>query len=90
MKTYNANTKAAARLLNAYNRATARDLRDVYTKCSTAKTRAEYECRAAMIDENGEDFRILSYNTFGFSCGWMTADGLRVETPTNSYFVKVA
>lgn len=37
MKTYNANTKAAARLLNAYNRATARDLRDCYTNCSTAK-----------------------------------------------------
>jgi hypothetical protein len=88
MKTINANTKAAARFFDAYNRSRNTSLWDCYASYSTAKACAERECRAKMYDEGGEDFRILSYNTFGFSCGWMVGDTLRVETPSYSYIIK--
>lgn len=85
MKTINANTKAAARFINAYRNSFDYSLRDCYGRYSTAKARAEYLCRAMMEKENGTGFKILSFNTFGFSCGWMVGDTLRVETPSNSY-----
>lgn len=88
MKTINNTTKTAQRFVNAYNRSTASTLADVYGRYSTEKSRAEYFCRQRMQNENGDGFRIISYNTFGFSCGWQTADGLRVETACNSYLIK--
>lgn len=88
MKTINATTKRGQAFIYTYNTATARRLSDVYTNPSTAKTRAEIECLRAMIAEDGQGFKILSYNTFCFSCGWETAQGLRIETATNSYLIK--
>lgn len=85
MKTINANTKAAARFINAYRNSYDYSLRDCYGHYSTAKACAERDCRAMMEKENGDGFKILSFNTFGFTCGWMVGDALRVETPTNSY-----
>ena len=85
MKHINTNTKAAARFIDAYNRSRDYSLRDCYGRYSTAKACAERECRAMMEKENGTGFKILSFNTFGFTCGWMVGDTLRVETPSNSY-----
>lgn len=85
MKTMNATTKAAARFIDAYRRSYRTSLWDCYESFSSAKACAERECRAKMYDEGGEDFRILSFNTFGFTCGWMVGDTLRVETPCNSF-----
>lgn len=60
---------------------------DCYKSYSTAKARAENACKRMMAQENGFEFRILSFNTFGFTCGWLTETGLRIETPTWSYFI---
>ena len=85
MKTINANTKAAARFIDAYNRSRDYSLMDCYGRYSYAKARAEMDCRAMMQIEGGDGFKIMSYNTFGFTCGWWVGDALRVETPSNSY-----
>ena len=47
-----------------------------------------------MYDDYGYDFRIISYNTFQFTCGWLFEDPqtavamLRVETANNSYIME--
>lgn len=87
MKTIKNTTKAAARFINSYNNSRRNSLRDCYTKYSTAKACAERDCRRWMDQENGHGFKILSFNTFGFTCGWMTENGLRIETPSASYLV---
>lgn len=85
MKTINANTKTATRFINAYNRSNDYDLMDVYGRYSVEKSRAQAWCKEQMRKENGTGFKIMSFNTFGFTCGWMVGDVLRVETPANSY-----
>lgn len=85
MKTINANTKAAARFIDAYNCSRDYSLMDCYGSYSHAKAIAERDCRAMMEKESGTGFKIMSFNTFGFTCGWWVGDALRVETPSNSY-----
>lgn len=88
MKTINANTKAAARFIDGYNRSNMYDLYDCYGRFSCEKARAERWCKEQMYKENGTGFKIIGYNCMAFSCGWMTAEGLRVETAQNSYLIK--
>lgn len=87
MKTLNNTTKAAARFINGYFDSRKYSLSDCYGRYSFEKARAERWCKDQMTKENGYEFRIISFNTFGFSCGWLTAAGLRIETPQNSYFI---
>lgn len=61
-----------------------------YACPSQAKIQALAECRKKCVSQDGYDFCIISYNTFGFTCGWLTLDDngkttLHVETPRNSY-----
>lgn len=88
MKTINASTKKGAALIQSYRMASASSLNECYTSCSHSKYIAERNCREWMAWEQGEGFRIMSFNTFSFTCGWRTAEGLRVETSSNSYLVK--
>lgn len=87
MQHINANTKAGSRYVNAWNHSQKFSLSECYGKYSTAKSRAEFLCKLAMYNEGGEGFRILSFNTFGFTCGWITPEGLRVETPQKSLLI---
>ena len=87
MKTINANTIKGQNFINAYNRSRNTSLWDVYGTFSADKARADKDCRRKMIEEDGEDYRIISANTFAFSCAWRTPAGLRVETSVNSYLV---
>lgn len=88
MKTINKNTKTASRWISAYVRSRYSTLSQCYVNCSFAKRRAENECRSLMLADGGEDFRIISYNSMQFSCGWRLADGsLRIETASNSYLI---
>lgn len=87
MTTLNPNTKRAENFVNAYNRSTDTTLRHCYGRYSWEKEHAEYDCRRKMDNENGFGFRILSYNTFQFTCGWVTSEGLRVETACGSYLI---
>lgn len=88
MKTINANTKRGQNFINAYNRSNYTSIYQCYTNPSWNKARAEYMCSEMMIKEGGNDYRVLSFNTFQFSCGWCTSEGLRVETAAGSYLIK--
>ena len=87
MKRINENTKKGTQFINAYNRSNYTSLRECYGRYSYEKERAEQDCIRKMLDENGSGFRIIGFNTCQFSCGWMTSDGLRVETACNSYII---
>lgn len=88
MKTINANTKRGRRYLEAYRRSTTTDIYEAYERPSTAKIRANYQCRQQMEREGGHGYKIIGYNCNFFTAAWQTAEGLRVETATYSYIVK--
>lgn len=87
MQTIKATTKRGQSFVNAYNRSYYYSLRDCYNSYSCAKACAENDCISWMRQESGRGFKILSFNAFGFTCGWITDNGLRIETPTNSYLI---
>ena len=63
---------------------------DCYKTPSAAKIEAYERCREKCYRQGGYNFCILSCNTFGFTCGWVTCQPsigctLHVETPKNSY-----
>lgn len=62
-------------------------LNEVYGKYSPAKYHAFVECVYMAQAEKGKNFHICSHNTFGFSVAWEVENGVRIETPKNSYLV---
>lgn len=62
-------------------------LAQAYKTYSDAKLKAWQYCYDLCNKENGENFHICSCNTFGFSVAWEVENGVRIETPQNSYFV---
>ena len=89
MTTITSISKKGAELLRKYNKSHNYDLGDCYGSCSSDKARAEIECRNQMYQEGGSCFKIISYNSYSFSCEWINPDGsLRVETACTSYIVK--
>ena len=89
MKKLNRDTEKAKSFIRNYWASSNITLRDCYGRYSKEKEAAERSCRAIMHKEGGCDFRIISYNTFGFTCGWRTktSTDLRIETPKNSYII---
>lgn len=83
----NGATKKGENLLNRALHHKGVYLEDVYSSWSAAKGRAWEWCRAKCLEEGGEQFSICAYNTFGFSVSWTTAEGMRLETPKNSYLI---
>lgn len=90
MKTLNNNTKQAKHYINAYNRSDINNLNQAYANPSTAKTRADYNCRMMMESEGGHGYKIISYNTFQFSVAWISGNSLRIETACNSFVIPEA
>lgn len=64
------------------------DLYDIYETFSELKRTAWRKCLNKCLNEDGRHFRIISHNRYGFSVAWDTREGVRIETPTNSYFIK--
>lgn len=87
MKTLNPNTKKAKAFIEAYNVSNATELYHVYGKFSQKKELAMYICRQKCLNDGRYDLRILSANTFQFTCGWRIENNLRVETRNNSYII---
>lgn len=89
----------AHKLDDVYQRYTYSDdtqLMDVYGRYSDKKARAYAYCRNLMLKYDGYDFRIISYNTFMFTCGFMFRDPATDEltfayiTPTYNYCSPIA
>ena len=87
MKTINNNTKQAQHFINAYNRSDIFTLREAYANPSTAKTRADYNCRMMMQSEGGHGYKIIGYNGFYFTVAWIAGNALRIETAYNSFII---
>lgn len=63
--------KDQEKIIQRYNNSTARELWDVYGRCSTAKRKAFENCKAKMLAlRNGRDMRILGASCFFFSCAF--------------------
>lgn len=64
------------------------NLNQIYDKWSDGKQRAFDWCyEQYLASEEPEAFSIISHNSWGFSVSWLCKDGLRIETPYNSYLV---
>ena len=87
MKTLNNNTKQAKRYIDAYNRSEIYYLNQAYGRPSTAKTRADYECRMKMQSEGGHNYKIIGYNSSFFTVAWIAGKDLRIETACNSFII---
>lgn len=89
MRVLNSSSVRGAAFVDAYKNSRVSSLAAAYKsgRYSSEKETAQNDCISKMRSEGGENFRILSAGRFFFSCGWMTAAGLRVETVSNSYLV---
>ena len=87
MKTINNNTKKAQAFINAYKSSSIFDIYEAYANPSTDKTRADYNCRMMMQNENGHGYKIISCNAFRFSAAWISGNSLRIETACNSFII---
>ena len=87
MKTINNNTKKAHAYINAYNRSEIYSLNQAYANPSTAKIRADYNCRMMMQNEGGHNYKIIGYNCNFFTVAWIAGKDLRIETAANSFII---
>lgn len=90
----NRNTKKAQDLIERFYNSEIDTLEDCYERCSAAKRKAFYECTKKFSDMDGQRFRIISFNTMSFTCGWLYIDKetgvimLNVETYRNTYTIE--
>lgn len=90
----NRNTKKARYLVQGYERSCNYCLNQCYSSYSYSKHAAEVHCREKMLDMGGYGFKILSFNSQTFTCGWLYEDKqtgvimLNVETYRNTYTIE--
>ena len=88
MKVVKASTALGKKLIARGSRYEGTELRHIYDNWSDAKQRAYDWCYDQYLEsEDHQAFSIINHNTFGFSVSWLCKDGLRIETPKNSYLV---
>lgn len=87
MKVIKSTTKAGSRFVQMYKVSDNKCVRDAYARPSWAKLNADGLCYNMMMKEGGHGYKVISFNTFTFTVAWLSAKGLRVETPTNSILV---
>ena len=87
MKRIKETSKLGAQYLYCYENAKATSVKQLYKQPSSTKVRAEENCLSQMEQEHGEGYKVLGGNAFYFTAAWITAEGLRVETGTNSYLI---
>lgn len=90
----NRNTKKAQGLIERFYNSELDTLEQCYKSCSNAKRNAYYYCLYKCSDMGGWRFRIISFNSQTFTCGWLYADKvtgvimLNVETYCNTYTIE--
>lgn len=92
-----ANTKKAEELRARARYNEGRELYQVYGNVSSAKMKAMEDCKRWYLADKGENFRIISHNSFQFSVAWEfqwtnpesgeVIPATRIETASNSYIV---
>lgn len=85
----NKNSKRGQHLIQQYLKSEHYTIQDCYANPSYNKRRAEAMCLHTMYADGGAFYKVLSYNTMQFTCGWRTANGgLRIETAQNTYIIE--
>lgn len=90
----NRNTKKAQAIIEQFNNSVFLSLEDCYISCSADKTLAFSWCIDKCASMGGWRFRIISFNIYAFSCGWLYQDKetgeimLNVETYRNTYTIE--
>ena len=88
MRVVKESTALGKQLIARGSRYEGTELRQIYNTWSDNKQRAFDWCYDQYLaSEENSGFSIISHNTFGFSVSWLCKDGLRIETPNNSYLV---
>ena len=88
MKRIKATSKRGRYYYNRYSYSCAYSILDIYKKPSQSKVEAERDCHDMMAAEGGWHYKVISHTAQTFTVTWKTAEGLRVETASNSYIVK--
>lgn len=89
----NRNTKKAQDFIERFYISEIDTLEECYNSCSAAKRKAYYDCLHKCVDMDGWRFRIISFNSQTFTCGWLYEDKetgvitLNVETYLNTYTI---
>lgn len=63
-------TKEQERIYNIYKASKYYNLSDVYARPSTSKIQAYDKCLMEMCEMDGYEMRILTFNTFQFTCAY--------------------
>ena len=72
--TINRQAKVAQGNIDRYNRSDMVTLNHAYARPSTAKENAYWYCRRLMAKLNGWGLKVISYNTFMFTAGFLFKD----------------
>ena len=87
MTKLNKNTQKAKAFINAYFGSHYLTVRDCYSTRTYTKESIEDRILDRIYSEGMTDYRIISYNTFHFTCGYMdkSQNILYVETQANIF-----
>lgn len=85
----NKTTKKAQHFIYEYNNSCCYSVREFYKTCSSEKVIAENRIKSAMLKNGGNDYRILSGNTFNFTCGYKINNTLIVETVASTFEIEM-
>ena len=85
-------TKRERTIVNGYYDSTTRDLGKCYHTFSELKRQAYKDCVHQYLMDNGDDFRIISYNTFMFTIGYTIDNGTKLVyiTPTKKEVIEIS
>lgn len=85
----NKTTKKAKHFINEYNNSYYYSVRDFYKTCSWEKINAENRIKSTMLENGGYGYRILSGNSFNFTCSYKINNTLIIETSANTFEIEL-
>lgn len=85
----NKTTKKASHFINEYNNSYCYSVKDFYKTCSYEKVIAEERIKNTMSKNGGYGYRILSANSFNFTCGYKINNTLIIETSANTFEIEL-
>lgn len=85
----NNTTKKAKHFINEYNNSYCYSVMDFYKTCSSEKVIAENRIKSAMLENSGKNYRILSANSYNFTCGYKINNTLIIGTSVNTYEIEL-
>ena len=89
MTVLNKNTKKASGWIDAYARATKNSVYEFYRCPSSRKIQAEAIIKNRMLEDSGNNYKIMEGNSSFFTCGYMTNSKLVVFTGFERYEINM-